>query len=91
MSPCIAQVPSAARADSSVDHAGAVSGVQSALQSLLQSLSYIPTLVVSELSGFRWLMLASLGNVFVAALTYSLGMVRSRQQQGSEFCEDAAG
>ena len=68
--------------------AGAVSGVQSALQSLLQSLSYIPTLVVSELNDFRWLMLASLGMVFVACLVYSLSMTASCRHQGST--EDGA-
>ncbi|KAK9817604.1 hypothetical protein WJX74_011025 [Apatococcus lobatus] len=65
---------------------GAVSGVQSALQSLLQSLSYIPTLVVSELNSFKWLMLASLGTVLMAALTYSIAMYMAASngpEQGS--------
>ena len=64
--------------------------MQSALQSSLQSLSYIPTLVVSELSGFRWLMLASLGMVFVAALVCSLSMTAFRRHPGKVYTEDGA-
>ncbi len=68
-------------------HAGTVSGVQSALQSLLQSLSYIPTLISPELSGFQWMMLASLGVVCVAAIFYTNSLINNKQHASRSFEE----